>query len=127
MSEPGQVQGQSPAAAPTSTESGATPVPQSYVALARFTDQGRKNIKDSPSRIDKAKVLAAQMGITIQNLFLLMGGPYELLLVAQAPDDRTFEKFALAVGMGGNAEGPAMRAFTEPEFRAIVRELPTIP
>lgn len=127
MSEPAEVQGQSPAAASTSAQSVARPVSLSYVALARFTDQGRKAIKDSPSRIAKAKALARQMGITIQNLFLLMGGPYELLLVAQAPDDKTFEKFSLAVGMAGNAEGTAMRAFTEDEFRVIVQEIPTMP
>ena len=53
-----------------------------------------------------------------------MGGPHELLLLAQAPDDRTFEKFALAVSMAGNAEGTAMRAFDEIEYRAIIKDLP---
>jgi hypothetical protein len=58
------------------------------------------------------------------DIFSAHGWPYELLLVAQASDDRTFEKFALAVSMAGNAEGTAMRAFDEIEYRAIIKDLP---
>jgi hypothetical protein len=42
-----------------------TSVLPSYVALARFTDQGRKNRKDSPKRLDQAKAVAAKMGVLI--------------------------------------------------------------
>lgn len=56
-----------------------------------------------------------------------MGGPYELLAIIRAPDDKTLEKFLLAVGMAGDDEGAAMRASAEEEFGAIIRELPVFP
>jgi uncharacterized protein with GYD domain len=124
----GEVQGQSSADAPSSAERDRDmSVLPSYVTLRRFTDQGRRNIKESPSRLGQAKALAERMGIIIERFFLLMGGPYELLAIIRAPDDRTLEEFLLAVGMAGDDEGAAMRAFTEDEFRVIVSELPVFP
>jgi uncharacterized protein with GYD domain len=95
-----------------------------YVVLARFTEQGHKNVKEGPSDIDKAKKVAHSLGMTIESIFLLMRGPYDFLVHAQAPDDRTVIKFVLAAGMTGNAASETMRAFTEDEYRKIIKELP---
>ncbi len=124
----GEVQGQPSADAPTNAERHRDiPVLPTYVTLRRFTDQGRRNIKESPSRLGQAKELAEQMGIIIDRFFLLMGGPYELLAIIRAPDDRTLEEFLLAVGMAGDDEGAAMRAFTEDEFSVIISDLAVFP
>jgi hypothetical protein len=48
MSEPGEVQGLSPAAAPTSAESGTASVLHSYVAMARLPTKGARALKTVP-------------------------------------------------------------------------------
>jgi uncharacterized protein with GYD domain len=94
-----------------------------YVVLVRFTEQGRKNVKQGPADIDKARKVAHGLGVTIESIFFIMGGPYDFLVHAQAPDDRAVTKFVLAAGMTGNADVETMRAFTEDDYRKIINEL----
>lgn len=44
--------------------------------------------------------------------------------MVELADDEAFATFGLAVESEGNATGPTLRAFTEPEFRNIIANLP---
>lgn len=94
-----------------------------YILLTNYTAQGIKNIKESPSRFDAAKKAIQSMGADIKQVFLTMG-QYDLVLIAEAPDDETIAKFVLATGSLGNVSTQTLRAFTEDEFRKIVAGLP---
>ena len=37
-----------------------------YISLLSFTDQGIRNIKESPKRADAVKAMAKKMGVTIK-------------------------------------------------------------
>ena len=63
------------------------------------------------------------MGADIKQVFLTMG-QYDLVVIAEAPDDETIAKFILATGSLGNVSTQTMRAFTEDEFRKIVAGMP---
>ena len=94
-----------------------------YIVLTKYTQQGIQNIKESPARFDAAKNAIKAMGADIKQVFLTMG-QYDLVVIAEAPDDETIAKFALATGSLGNVSTQTMRAFTEDEFRKIVAGLP---
>ena len=57
-----------------------------YIALVNYTDKGIANIKDSPSRLDKARALLREMGGDFKQVFLTMGA-HDLVVVYEAPDD----------------------------------------
>jgi len=46
------------------------------------------------------------------------------VIVAEAPDDETVAKLALATGAQGTVRTETLRAFTEDEYRTIIGSLP---
>ena len=65
-----------------------------YIVLINYTDQGIRNIKDSPRRADAARQALSDMGGEMKELYMTMGG-YDLVVVAEAPSDDDMAKFAL--------------------------------
>ena len=94
-----------------------------YIGLFNYTQQGIQNIKESPARLDAARKAAQALGVEIRQLYLVMG-QYDTVIIAEAPDDETIAKLALATGALGNVRTQTMRAFTEDEFRKLVASLP---
>ena len=94
----------------------------SYIILINYTEQGIRNIKDSPQRADAARQALRDMGGDMKELYLTMGA-YDLVAVAEAPSDDVMAKFALTVGSLGNVRTTTLRAFSEAEYRSIVGSL----
>ena len=94
-----------------------------YVILINYTDQGIRNIKDSPKRLDAAKKMLKSMGGEIKDFYLTMGR-YDIAIVAEAPNDEVIAKFALASGSLGNVRTTTLKAFPEAEYRKIIAALP---
>ncbi len=94
-----------------------------YIMLINYTDQGIRNIKDSPQRADAARQALSDMGGEMKELYMTMGG-YDLVVVAEAPSDDVMAKFALMVGSLGNVRTTTLKAFSEAEFRSIIQSRP---
>ena len=94
-----------------------------YIMLINYTDQGIRNIKDSPRRADAARQALSDMGGEMKELYMTMGG-YDLVVVAEAPSDDVMAKFALTVGSQGNVRTTTLKAFSEAEYRGIIESLP---
>jgi len=94
-----------------------------YIILLRFTQQGIKNIKESPDRVDAAKQTFRAMGAEVKEFYSVMG-KYDTVLVVEAPDDETIAKLTLAIGSLGNVRTETLRAFTKDEYRKIIADLP---
>jgi len=56
--------------------------------------------------------------------FYLVNGQYDAVVVAEAPDDETATKVALAISTLGNVRTETLRAYTESEYREIIAALP---
>ncbi len=94
-----------------------------YIILARLTQQGIQNIKESPNRLDAGKQAFRAMGAEIK-AFYLVNGQYDFVNIIEAPDDETMAKVILALGAKGNVRTETLRAFTEEEYRKIIAALP---
>lgn len=94
-----------------------------YIMLVRYTQQGIQNIKASPTRLDAAKKAFRAAGAELKEFYLVMG-QYDIVVVAEAPDDETMAKVVLAIGSLGNVRTETLRAFTEDEYRKIIAALP---
>ena len=94
-----------------------------YISLYRWTDQGIKNVKNSPARLEAGLKAAEAMGIKSIGTYITMG-QYDLITIGEAPNEETIAMFALAIGAQGNVHTETLRAFTTEEFHQIVDALP---
>jgi uncharacterized protein with GYD domain len=93
-----------------------------YILLVNWTEQGVKNVKDSPKRLDAARKLAETAGAKLGDFYMTMGG-YDMVAHVDAPDDATLAKFVLHLAGGGNVRTQTLKAFSEDEYRKILGAL----
>jgi uncharacterized protein with GYD domain len=93
-----------------------------YIMLTNWTEQGIKNVKESPKRLDAAKALAKKLNGEIVEFYMTTGA-HDMVLILDAPDDEAAAKFALSVGSGGNIRTTTLKAFSEKNYRAIIESL----
>lgn len=91
-----------------------------YISLVNYTEAGLRDIKKSPARLDDARRQAQELGGNIDKVYLTMGS-YDLVTIAEFPDDATAATFALRIGARGTARTSTMKAFPEDAFREIVK------
>jgi len=94
-----------------------------YISLIQYTQQGLATIKESPKRLDAARKAFEQAGVKIKEFYLVMG-EYDIVIVAEAPNDEAITKISLALASKGNVRTRTSRAFTEPEYRKLIDSLP---
>jgi uncharacterized protein with GYD domain len=90
-----------------------------YVSLIHWTDQGIKNFKDSTSRAQDFAKLVESSGGRVRELLWTVG-EYDLVSIAEFPDDETGTAALLTVGALGNVRTNTMRAFDEAEIGTII-------
>lgn len=93
-----------------------------YIVLINLTDQGIRTIKDDPNRVKAAAQIAQREGVRIITEWWTMG-PYDAVMVAEAPDDETMIRFLLGAGRQGYIRTTTLRAFTQEEIANIVQQL----
>jgi uncharacterized protein with GYD domain len=94
-----------------------------YVTLYKFTDQGVRNVKDSPNRLDSAIKAAEAAGGKLLGAYYTLG-EYDLVVITESGDEETAVAHTLAVNSLGNVRSVTMRAFTPAEFAEIVKKIP---
>lgn len=90
-----------------------------YIVLASFTEQGIRNIKDSPKRADAFKEMAKKSGAAVKELFWTLG-QYDIVSIVEAPDDETMTAIGLSAGKLGNVRTQTLRAFTPADMQGIL-------
>ena len=93
-----------------------------YVTLYNWTDQGVANAKDTVNRYQTAKQLVESNGGKIETILWTVG-PYDLVTVADFPDDETGTAVALQLASTGNLRSTTMRAFDEGEIKGIIAKM----
>jgi uncharacterized protein with GYD domain len=94
-----------------------------YIGLYKLTDQGVKNIKDAPGRVEDAIKGAEAMGGKVIGVYSVMG-EYDYVTIGEFPSDEAAMTFAMALGSRGNVRTTTLKAFTKEEFAQIVKKLP---
>ena len=94
-----------------------------YIMLAKWTDQGIGNIKESPQRLDAAKKGIEAAGGKMIEFYLTMGR-YDMVAIAEFPSDEVATGFLLTLGRGGSLRSETMKAYPEDQYRNIIAKLP---
>jgi uncharacterized protein with GYD domain len=93
-----------------------------YVMLANWTDQGARQVKESPKRVEAAKKALVDMGGEFRALYMTMGD-YDLVVLYEAPDDAVAARFTLLLGQQGAVRTRTLKAFPEAAYREIINSL----
>jgi uncharacterized protein with GYD domain len=94
-----------------------------YIAMLKWTSQGLQNIKQSPSRLEAARKGFEAAGVRMKD-FYMVTGKYDMIAVVDAPDDVALAKAILGSTSQGSITSETCRAFTEEEYRQIIKALP---
>jgi uncharacterized protein with GYD domain len=94
-----------------------------YITLFNITEQGAKNIKDAPKRIEEGIKAAESIGGKLIGFYATMG-EYDYVSIGEAPSDEVHMTFLLAVGAQGNVRTKTLKAFTTEEFGEMISKLP---
>jgi len=89
-----------------------------FISLVSFTDQGIRNVKDSPDRFEAFRTMAQKAGVTVKAVYYTVGSCDMVTIVEGAEDAAT--AVLLKVGSLGNVRSQTLRAFSVDEMRAIL-------
>ena len=89
-----------------------------FIALANFTDQGIRNVKDSPERFNAFRSLAEKAGVTVKSVHYTVGR-YDMVLVVEGSDEAVMAAL-LKVGSLGNVRTETLRGFSVDEMKQII-------
>jgi uncharacterized protein with GYD domain len=90
-----------------------------FIVLANFTEQGIRNVKDSPQRADAFKDMAKKSGATVKDVFWTLG-QYDAVAIVEAPDDVSATALGLSVAKLGNVRTQTLRAFSAADMKNIL-------
>jgi uncharacterized protein with GYD domain len=89
-----------------------------YVLLYRFTEEGRKSIRDTVKRAAEVRKRNEERGFKILGQYWTMG-TYDLVAVVDAPSDEAVMAGLLGIAEAGNVSSETLHAFTEKEMEQI--------
>ena len=94
-----------------------------FIAMLSWTDQGIRNVKDSPKRLQAAREAAKKLGVDIKQVFLTTG-EFDLLSILEAANGDNVAKLIMMLGSQGNLRSRTIRAWPEAEYLKLISELP---
>ncbi len=92
-----------------------------FLTLYKFTDQGIKNVKNSPERLKAGiKAFEAKGGKMLGAYYTQ--GEFDLVTIGEISDEHGLAH-ALAIASLGNVRSTTLRAYTATEFAEIIKKM----
>ncbi len=93
------------------------------VLLMKLTEQGAKDIKAAPQRIEQALQGVDKIGGKLLGFYAITG-EYDYLAIGEMPSDEVGLTFVLGLSALGNVKVTTCRAYSKEEFAAAIGRLP---
>ncbi len=93
-----------------------------YIVLARWTHEGLQKVGESASRLEAGRKAFEAAGVKLKEFYMVMG-QYDMVSIAEAPDDATLARAILAVTSKGYFQTETLRAFPEDEYKRVLSGL----
>ncbi len=90
-----------------------------YVSLINWTEQGLRSFRDTVRRAENFSGLVKGAGGTVRELLWTLG-EYDIINVADFPDDESGAAAMLELGSAGNVRAHTLRAFSAAEMADII-------
>ena len=93
-----------------------------FIVLANFTDQGIRNVKESPDRFEAYRAMAEKHGVVVKSVHYTVGR-YDMVVVLEGS-----EEAVMATGLKsatlGNVRSETLCGFSLDEMRKLVGLMP---
>lgn len=93
-----------------------------YVVLVNWTDEGIRNVKQSPERGEGFRKSIEKAGGKVLS-FLYTMGTYDLVISVELPSDGVANQLALRAGMQGFVRTTTLKGWSAAEFSEMVKSL----
>lgn len=90
-----------------------------FIALLDFTDQGIRNLKDSPQRADAFREQAEKAGAQVVGQYWTIGS-HDGVLILEAPTEEQVAAVLLRLASAGNVRTTTLRAFDWGEAQEMI-------
>lgn len=90
-----------------------------YINLVNFTGQGIEHFRETTQRAQRYQAAIEQAGGRFREALWTMG-PYDAVVIFDAPDDETASVLALLVARQGSVRTTTMRAFDADTMQRII-------
>jgi uncharacterized protein with GYD domain len=94
-----------------------------YISLMKLTDQGIKDIKDLPQRLEAQKKAMAALGGKLLAFYMVMG-EYDYVAISEGPNDEAAMISLIGLGAQGNVRTTTMKAFDMETVSGLLAKLP---
>jgi uncharacterized protein with GYD domain len=93
-----------------------------YIILWSYTDQGIKNVRESPKRVNIFKSKLENAGGKLIETYYTFG-KYDGISIVEAPNDEALMSCLLSIGSQGNARTVTLKAFTYEDASKIMENI----
>jgi len=93
-----------------------------FISLINFTDQGIRNVKDSPDRFNAFRAMAEKLGVSVKNVYYTVGS-HDMVTILEGSEEAATTAL-LAVSSLGNVRVQTLRAFSPDEIKQIISKMP---
>lgn len=93
-----------------------------FISLLNFTDQGIRNVKESPDRSEAFRAMAEHLGVTVKATYWTVG-TYDGVVIVEGPDE-VVTSALLKIGSLGHVRSQTLRAFSADEMKRIITKMP---
>lgn len=94
-----------------------------YITLYNLTEEGVQHIDQMEERLQAAIELGESMGAELQGWYLTMG-QYDMVTVAEYPDDETAAQHLLSLAQEGTVSTETLKAFDREEALGLIEGMP---
>lgn len=92
-----------------------------FISLINFTEQGIKNVKNSPARAKAFTEMAKKLDVEVKAIYWTVGA-YDVVAVMDGSDEAVTSAL-LTVGSAGNVRTQTLRAFDADGMRKILANM----
>ncbi len=89
-----------------------------YISLINLSEQGLREFKNAPERLQALEKAAEEMGGRLVGFYLVMG-QFDYIVITEAPDDQAAARLILSSIAQWSVRTQSMRAFPREEFEQI--------
>jgi uncharacterized protein with GYD domain len=93
-----------------------------FVSTITFTQKGLEAITGTTKRAAAFRAEAEKIGVKITNIYWTLG-PFDGLMVFEAPDDETATAAALQLASKGNVHTSTVRAFDAAQIEKVIAKM----
>jgi uncharacterized protein with GYD domain len=89
-----------------------------FISLLNFTDQGIRNIKESPDRYGAFKAMVEKLGVKEKAFFYTLG-QHDMVVILEGTDEAVTTAL-LKAGSLGNVRSVTLRGFSADEAKRMI-------